>query len=88
MVVGDDPDKDVLSVGSGGFNLAPRDAASPFFRHETVAVRDDAYHHIGFSGLAFTFGYRLAGQRTEALHRHGFLREAQDSVVGHAAVFD
>src|SRR5262249_35839240 len=33
-----------------------------------------------------TLGHRLAGQRAEALHHHGLLRQAKDGVVGHLPV--
>jgi hypothetical protein len=49
-------------------------------------VRDDADHHVALSGLALALGDRLAGERAEALHRHGFLRQPQDRVVGHLPI--
>ena len=86
VVVRHDPDQHVLAGRLGRLHFPPRDAAPPFVGDEAVAVRDDAHHHVALAGLALALGHRLAGQRAEALHHHGLLRQPQDRVVGHFPV--
>nr|WP_236580655.1 hypothetical protein [Rubrivivax sp. A210] len=87
MLVVDDPGVHRLARPQGRLYLAPRDAAATLVGLVAIAVRDDADDEVGRCRQALAFGHRSAGQRAEALHYHRLLLQAQQGVVGDAAVF-